>query len=436
MIVTDANLLKPDRLLAIGNSPALGDYLRHRYPDCAVDKARSVLDGIYQLAQHPFRAVLAYLDPDDPRLRDAIAGLREAAGARARVLLCCKPEAEPDIRAALDAGADDYLLWPLEGGEIDRAIGFVTDDVPDSTPPPPAALEELALLNHLLAGLDAEPFTILNQLADLARVALGAAAVTLVVDGSVANSGATVVEPVLTEPIVRAGRTVGRINVGSRAAPYSAADLAKLRHYAILAANLLTAAQNQRDWRKQAFTDEVSKLHNRRYVLQFLKTLLERARAERFRVTVLLFDIDNFKSYNDTYGHAAGDEIICRIGQLFQGHCREHDIVARYGGDEFCVVFWDADQPRVAGSAHPADALIVLDRFRQALRTCHCASLGAETRGQLTISGGLASYPWDAATASELIERADQALLRAKQAGKNQVFVFGDDACHLPPPAP
>ena len=139
-----------------------------------------------------------------------------------------------------------------------------------------------------------------------------------------------------------------------------------------------------------------------------------------------MFDVDDFKSYNVTYGHAAGDEIIRHIGCLFKSHCREHDVVTRYGGDEFLVIFWDADEPRVAGSSHPTDALTVLSRFKEALRERPCEGLGDDIRGRITISGGLASFPWDASSSRELIDRADQAMLMAKKAGKNQVLVFGE----------
>ncbi len=427
LISTESDILRRDRLLAIGDNPALAEYLRNRYPNCHVKRATTMLEGIGNLTQYNTRAVIAEVSQKSNQLLEAISGLREAAGDHTKVLLCCNPEDEPKARHGLKAGADDYLILPLEGTELDRALGF-TGSIPrfEQTQPPSPSPEELKALGNLLANLGEDPFSVLGKLADLLRLAMGSESITVIVEGSAATSGGTVVEPVLVEPISQDGRVIGQITVGNRSLPYGATDLARLQHYADLTAHLLSAATRQRKWRKEAMTDEVSGLFNRRYAFEFLERAISKAKEERSRVTVLLFDIDNFKTYNDTYGHPAGDAIIRHVGQLFNTHSREHDVVTRYGGDEFCVIFWDAEQPRVAGSDHPSDALTVLARFQEALKNHHCDSLDNAVKGQLTISGGLASYPWDASTPSELIAKADQALLMAKQAGKNRVFVFGN----------
>jgi diguanylate cyclase (GGDEF)-like protein len=428
LISSTPNILERDRLLLIASSDELSGVLQERYQNCTVLKTKSFLEGIDELANRSVRAVLVHVTNDDPQLLPALRGLREAAGKNTKVILCCPVELEPHVRPIASSGADDYLLLPVDYAEFDAALGFVAPSElsRDTGKMATASMDELAALSDLLAQLGRDDFSTLTRLADLVRLAMQSESVTIVADGSTASSGGTVAEPVLVERIKRGTQAIGQISVGPRRLPYRPADIDKLAHYGRLASHLLDAAANHRTWRKEALTDELSGLHNRRYAMRLLADLLSRARRDRFRVTVLLFDIDDFKSYNDCYGHAAGDEIIRCIGQMFQSHCRGHDIVTRYGGDEFCVIFWDADQPRVAGSTHPLDALSVLERFKKDLLGWQCESLVDHAPGSITISGGLASFPWDASTANELIAQADEALLRAKGAGKNRVLVFGE----------
>jgi diguanylate cyclase (GGDEF)-like protein len=92
---------------------------------------------------------------------------------------------------------------------------------------------------------------------------------------------------------------------------------------------------------KLATEDDLTGLKNRRYLWEFAKQIIARAKKDNGRVTVLTFDIDDFKHYNDIYGHAAGDEVLKQASLLIRRCCRKHDVVGRIGGDEFAVVFWD-----------------------------------------------------------------------------------------------
>src|SRR4029079_13318259 len=127
-----------------------------------------------------------------------------------------------------------------------------------------------------------------------------------------------------------------------------------------------------------------------RYFHRFLATILERAARERFRLTLLLFDIDNFKGYNDRYGHAAGDEILRETARLMQSVVRKGDVVARIGGDEFAVIFWDAEEPRQPTSQPPQSVLGAAQRFQRAICEHRFPKLLDQAPGTLTISGGLA----------------------------------------------
>jgi diguanylate cyclase (GGDEF)-like protein len=151
-------------------------------------------------------------------------------------------------------------------------------------------------------------------------------------------------------------------------------------------------------------------------------------------VTLLLFDIDNLKSYNDAYGHLAGDEILKQVGLLMRRCCRQHDVVGRIGGDEFAVAFWDGPKARSIASeterrsrmaAHPKEAISIAKRFLSELKKAEFHLLGPDGKGVLTISGGLASFPEDGSAIQELFRQADRALLEAKRSGKNKIYLVG-----------
>ena len=181
-----------------------------------------------------------------------------------------------------------------------------------------------------------------------------------------------------------------------------------------------------------ATEDDLTGLKNRRYAREFLRQIIERAKEERMRITLLIFDIDNFKHYNDVYGHPAGDDILRQAAILMRSCCRKHDVVARVGGDEFAVIFWDAPKEsdlengrRAAQGEHPHEILFIAERFRRELNAAHLPSLGPEGKGVLTISGGLAGFPQDGSSVEELFKQADNGLLEAKRSGKNRIYLVG-----------
>ncbi len=402
--------------------------VRGRYPTWEVATCDSYLSGIADLTRKPARAVLARVHGAAAQLDNAVAGLREAAGPSTRLVLCCTPEAEPIARRAMPSGANDYILLPINGDEIDAAVGYVRlRNTPFLMSSPPVSTHELTMLSASLANLGAKPMVLLEKLASLIHAALDARGATVIVEGAAATCGELVTKPVLSAALTNENGVIGQLAVGERVGrPYTLDDAQKLTHYAGVVSHILVAASKHRQWRQLAVTDECSGLPNRRFLREELKSIIERAQVEHFPVTLLFFDLDDFKSYNDRFGHDAGDEIIRVIGQLFRKHCREQDIVTRYGGDEFAVVFWDQEGPRTVGSKHPQCALSILDRVKTALRTEPFPLLGSEGQGRLTLSGGLATFPWDATTPEDLLKRADEALLAAKRDGKNRIYLIGD----------
>ncbi len=174
-----------------------------------------------------------------------------------------------------------------------------------------------------------------------------------------------------------------------------------------------------------ASTDDLTGLLNRRLFAPQVDGMLALGdrMPEEFRATLLLFDIDNFKQYNDTHGHAVGDDILHSIAKLLQSTTRKHDILARIGGDEFAVLFWDVHQ-RDPGS-EPLEAFdVIAERFRAAVECASLPALGTSGEGQLTISGGMAVYPAGGASAEELLATADAALASAKADGKNNIILI------------
>jgi diguanylate cyclase (GGDEF)-like protein len=124
-----------------------------------------------------------------------------------------------------------------------------------------------------------------------------------------------------------------------------------------------------------------------------------------------MIDVDNFKSYNDTLGHSAGDAILREMGQVVRNSIREVDFAARYGGEEFAVVL-----PYV----HRENAITVAERIHKALTShdfFHDESIGLKNP---TVSMGIAVFPYEASNKTELIIQADSMLYLAKQNGKNQ----------------
>jgi len=167
----------------------------------------------------------------------------------------------------------------------------------------------------------------------------------------------------------------------------------------------------------QANRDSLTGLFNRRYLDGTLERELARCRREGAPLTMLLIDIDHFKSVNDTHGHQAGDEVLRVFSQLLREHARTEDIVCRYGGEEFLLVL-----PKM-----PLD--IALERAEQLLKIFQGTIVSyKDLRIGITASIGIATTPGHSNSVDGLIRCADQALYQAKQRGRNLVVAYGDAA--------
>jgi diguanylate cyclase (GGDEF)-like protein len=209
-----------------------------------------------------------------------------------------------------------------------------------------------------------------------------------------------------------------------------AAERDELKLWAEWLAHWLTLARRHEQHRCDALQDDLTGAWNRRFFTTFLDEAINRAGPRRRPVTVMVFDLDDFKRYNDAYGHAAGDEILIETVRLLSSVIRKGDRVCRIGGDEFAVVFADPEGPRTPGSAHPETLERIAQRFQNEICQLRFPKLGPEAPGSLTISAGLATYPWDGRDARALLEHADLLALQSKRKGKN-VITLGPGAMHI-----
>lgn len=168
-------------------------------------------------------------------------------------------------------------------------------------------------------------------------------------------------------------------------------------------------------------TDPLLGIHNRRYLDYRLKQEVSRAIRYHLALSVLLMDIDSFKQVNDTYGHQVGDRVLAGLGKLLLSTARTTDVFARYGGDEIMVIATNTPVPAVLPFA---------ERLRKAIADAVLVTPGEFTGGEeirVTVSIGVAGVGPGADTAETLIKNADDALLKAKNRGRNIVVINKSD---------
>ena len=161
-----------------------------------------------------------------------------------------------------------------------------------------------------------------------------------------------------------------------------------------------------------ALTDSLTGLHNRRYLASHMEALMRRMAESRKPLSILMIDIDFFKAVNDTYGHSAGDEVLCEVAQRIARSVRGFDLAARYGGEEFVVVMPDT----------PLDiALTVADRLREKMARDAIALSDPAATVTVTVSIGVACSQGPEDSSNSVLKNADEALYRAKNEGRNRV---------------
>jgi two-component system cell cycle response regulator len=164
--------------------------------------------------------------------------------------------------------------------------------------------------------------------------------------------------------------------------------------------------------RQLSITDPLTLLYNRRYTTAMLEKEMQRAERKGSHLSLVMIDIDHFKQVNDQYGHLIGDQVLVAVADLSRIGLRSYDFAARYGGEEFVLLLPE--------TAHD-DALLIAERLRARVQA-HPFT-GSLTGVKITVSMGVATYPTDfISTVEDLIRETDEALYRAKKAGRNLVY--------------
>jgi diguanylate cyclase (GGDEF)-like protein len=186
----------------------------------------------------------------------------------------------------------------------------------------------------------------------------------------------------------------------------------KLHNPAIVEIKILRRTQ------ASAIHDELTRLYNFRYFQDRAASEVRRALRYDHALTLLMIDADDFKAFNDTRGHLAGNVALRRLASVLRKAVREVDVAARYGGEEFAILL--PSTPKLG-------ALKLAEKLRHSVEKAEIGRDAAGNGKPLTVSVGVASLPGDAGTAKELIGRADSALYIAKSMGKNCVKPFSDE---------
>ncbi|MEP6819316.1 MAG: sensor domain-containing diguanylate cyclase [bacterium] len=210
-------------------------------------------------------------------------------------------------------------------------------------------------------------------------------------------------------PLICGERILGVLEGARERRSFTKSELELLNALSLPVASALANAVRIAEAERLSQTDDLTKLHNARYLRQFLLNEIRRARRYGSSVAALFLDLDDFKRVNDAHGHLAGSHVLMEMAAVILSSIRDTDAVARYGGDEFVIVLPDTEI-ELAGT--------VAERIREKIAR-HCFNAGRNLRLSLTASFGVAVFPMHASSPQQLIASADTAMYEAKAANKN-----------------
>jgi len=227
-------------------------------------------------------------------------------------------------------------------------------------------------------------------------------------DDKYLSSEKSYIETIACLPLISCDEAIGVLNITNKAGGgFDEEDIEILSAIANQAAMIIEKA----DLYQLAITDELTGLYVRRFFYRRLEEEFRRHKRYNNQFSLLMIDIDFFKRFNDTYGHAVGDEVLKGVARTLVAQCREIDVVSRHGGEEFVILMPETINQGAASAA---------ERLRQAVEELQVEHGGEML--QVTISVGIHHTEEGLASGTELLQRADIALYQAKHQGRNRVI--------------
>ncbi|MGQ0614149.1 MAG: diguanylate cyclase [Planctomycetaceae bacterium] len=452
-------------------------YVGRRCPEAAqeiaarggvVRAAAHVYEGIAALKRDPVSAAIVEYGEVEADPAGAVQALRASAGRRP-LLFAFTADEWDTVRGRGIFEHEEVLLRPFYPDELWRRItrsalpdeGLSVRVLKDRTERLAALLEDAQRLNRLTGDIAA----LAEQCVEIVRARVRAGRVSIFLKDratgglrvvhavglreearagaqcamgeGVAGAAAQQRRPVLVREAGRDGPAAGHAYDGSSymivplvyqhdvlgilcvterldPGPFSPDDLAYLEAFAESAALVVHNAYALRAADELATIDELTGLFNRRYFNRVLAQEVQRAQRYHHDLTLAILDVDFFKQFNDSMGHQEGDRALAAIARILKNSFRQTDIVVRHGGEEFAVLMPETTRKEGNGIGF-------VDRARRAVEAEGLAFEHQGIRRVLTISGGVATFPHQAATPEDLVRRADQALYEAKRLGRNRI---------------
>lgn len=233
--------------------------------------------------------------------------------------------------------------------------------------------------------------------------------IKVVIHGKTAGPSAADDLRAVIVPLITSNRTYGYVGI-YRGTPFPYEEESVFKRFCSHMATALEKINLFEEIKSLSVNDGLTGLHNHLFIMSKLEQEVQRSQRYGSPLSVIIFDIDDFKEINDKFGHLAGDTVLVELARMLKGGVRSIDSVGRYGGEEFLVILPETDGK---------DAVVIGDRLRELV--AEAAFSYDEKAIRLSVSGGVASYSEDS-SASKLIGIADEHLYKAKSEGKNMVL--------------